>query len=398
MSQPFNKLYLLFPLLIIVYAFCFLNWSGPKVDESLMANAPYNLVHQGVYGTTILKDVCGFDKISFINLPVYQIFLISAYKLLPGFSPLVVGRFVSMALFFASFFMLIQLFHIYLPKNEGRSSRTLLALLVYVSPLVMLNSSIIIRPEMAVVLFSLMSFFFWKRSETLKKNSKYVVLFMAGLSASLSALSHLPGLYIIPSLFLFQGIKYSTRKSTQDFIYESLSLILGVFIPMMIYLVFIWMNRDLFFQQVFLFQGLASHPSLLLKFKGLLYQMFNVKSISITILLFYALFSLRVVKYKKEFVIIIGLIFLNLFFVNNKHPFYAVIFLPWISLIIFLSFQSARKSFFMGLFIALTIVHSFLGVIFVTNNNWEEGLTAITRVVEGGGMKQFLPLPYYGSI
>ena len=157
-SFKLNKLPIFFLIFVIIYAFCFLNWSGPKVDESLMANAPYNLIHQGVYGTTILNDICGFDKISFINLPVYQILLILVFKLLPGVSPLIVGRLLSLSLFMGSCFILLRLFKIYRPNNEGGSSRTLMAMTVFMAPLSMINSSLIIRPEMSVVFFSLMAF------------------------------------------------------------------------------------------------------------------------------------------------------------------------------------------------------------------------------------------------
>lgn len=380
-SFKLNKLPIFFLIFVIIYAFFFLNWSGPKVDESLMANAPYNLIHQGVYGTTILNDICGFDKISFINLPVYQILLILVFKLLPGVSPLIAGRLLSLSLFMGSCFILMRLFKIYRPNNEGGSSRTLMAMTVFMAPLSMINSSLIIRPEMSVVFFSLMAFYFWKKSETLTQNSKYGVLFIAGLCASLSALSHLPGLFIIPSLFLFQCLTFKTRKSLQDFIYESFYLILGVLIPMAIYSVFIWINRDLFYQQVFLFQGLAHSASLLLKFKQLMLQLFNVRSITVTLLLGYGLYSLRKIQDKKAFIIIIGLILLNFFFVNNKHPLYIVIFLPWISMIVFMTYQSLRKSWFVGLFIALAIFHSCLGVAYITKNNWGDSLVTITNVV-----------------
>ncbi len=289
-------------LLIIIAVNLFIHFglketllSEPPIwpDEAFYVNIVKNYSHTGILKLTLIGENFYDMHKKVLNYPPLYFYLIYYWSKLFGLSPTAVRLFSTANSFIVIILISIIYFNLIRRRNDHKDNKISFFSIVPIISLCVdftfLRSSRILRPEITVLAFVLLSFYYYiSFLHEHEKIRQYLFIILAGFSNGVAGMIHFNGFILAIPVFLHFIFHYKspTKIKTVLLIFYLTSLFsfliylvtihstdLNIIRRQMMYSITLKASQETFFQTVFY------HQTLLLKILYVLYALITVSAI-----------------------------------------------------------------------------------------------------------------------
>lgn len=270
-KQNFDKIILVFLLSIYIFLQSNFLLLEPRIwpDEAYIADVANNILTKGVGGTTLWGDtIVGMKESLYWYPPIFTNALVLWFKVL-GFSILnqrVLSVIFGAILLIVLYLFIQDFFNEYSTKKRKIIGLSLVLFLIFDNAF--LKASKIGRPEILVALLGFLSLYIFNLSK--KVDRKKILYVLSGLFSALAFLTHFIGgffFFIIFCQILLKN-KIKVLKSKEFYLF-----VLGFISPVILWLISIFPNYFIFFEQLSLQSSFRSQVNSYIEAVFSLYSM-----------------------------------------------------------------------------------------------------------------------------